>query len=96
VNFKFTLVRTSSLLGKPEVYAIQDKVAIDQTEFVLFNTKSYVIILFFQLPGSGFERCKAPKSGFGRCKGYSFLTIFMREKKMICTIGSQTWLLWMV
>ncbi len=30
------------MLGKLEVYAILDKVATDQTEFVLFNTKSYI------------------------------------------------------
>jgi hypothetical protein len=42
VNFKFTLAWTSGLLGKLEVYAILDKVATDQTEFVSFNTKSYV------------------------------------------------------
>ncbi len=34
VNFKFTLVWTSSLLGKLEVYTILDKMATDQTEFV--------------------------------------------------------------
>ena len=30
------------MLGKLEVYAILDKVATDQTEFVLFNAESYV------------------------------------------------------
>jgi hypothetical protein len=30
------------VLGKLEVYAILDKVATDQTEFVLFDTKPYV------------------------------------------------------
>jgi hypothetical protein len=37
-----TLVWTSLLLGKLEVYNILDKVASDQTEFILFYTKSYV------------------------------------------------------
>jgi hypothetical protein len=46
------------LLGKLEVYAILDKVATDQTEFVLFNTKSYVCenSLFY------FCRCPDPVS----------------------------------
>jgi hypothetical protein len=42
INFEFMLVWTSWLLGKLEVYALLDKVVTDQTEFVLFNTKSYV------------------------------------------------------
>jgi hypothetical protein len=41
------LVWTRSLLGKFEVYASLDKVATDHTEFVLFNTKSYVCENFF-------------------------------------------------
>jgi hypothetical protein len=36
------LVWTSSLLGKIEVYAILDKMATDQAEFILFDTKSYI------------------------------------------------------
>jgi hypothetical protein len=36
------LVWTSLLMGKLEVNAILDKSATDQTEFILFNTKSYV------------------------------------------------------
>ncbi len=30
------------MLGKLEVYAVLDKVATDQTEFVLFDTKPYL------------------------------------------------------
>ena len=71
------LVWTSSLLGKIEVYAILDKMATDQAEFILFNTKSYEcenLLLFFCC-------CLDPvlegELHFGRCKAYSFLTIFI-------------------
>ncbi len=36
------LLWTNLLLGKLEVYAILDKVATDQTEYILFNNKSYI------------------------------------------------------
>jgi hypothetical protein len=42
VNFKFTLVSKSLLLGKLQVYAILDNKVTDQAEFALFHTKSYV------------------------------------------------------
>ncbi len=37
------------LLGNLEVYAVLDMVSTDQTEFVLFNTKSYICenLLFY-------------------------------------------------
>ncbi len=53
---------TSSLLGKCEVYTILDKVATDQTEFVLFNTKSYIhenlLFYFCCCPDLGSEGAK--------------------------------------
>jgi hypothetical protein len=52
------------LLGKNEVYTILDKVATDQTEFVLFDTNSYVcknsIFYFCHCPDLVFEGAKHP------------------------------------
>jgi hypothetical protein len=64
VNFKFTLVKTSSLLGKLEVYAILDNKVTDKAELVLYYTKSYVcensLFFFCRCPDPVLEGAKHP------------------------------------